>query len=78
MHEPSVPTPPAQPALPAPRSVASVGPAGRGAGDHDQPFAGFRPYQFSTRQLARLLQLRSELLDARLGLGRWAQELGVA
>ena len=46
--------------------------------DHDQPFAGFRPYQFSTRQLARLLQLRSELLDARLGLGRWVQDLGVA
>jgi hypothetical protein len=78
MHEPSVPTPPAQPALPAPRSVASVGPDGRGAGDRDQPFAGFRPYQFSTRQLARLLQLRSELLDARLGLGRWVQDLGVA
>jgi hypothetical protein len=78
MHEPSVPTPPAQAALPAPRSVASVGPAGRDAGDHDQPFAGFRPYQFSTRQLARLLQLRSELLDARLGLGRWVQDLGAA
>ena len=48
---------------------------GTGAGDHDQPFGGFRPYHFSTRQLARLLQLRSELLDARLGLGRWAEDL---
>lgn len=48
---------------------------GTGAGDHDEPFAGFRPYQFSTRQLARLLQLRSEVLDARLGDGRWAQDL---
>ena len=27
-----------------------------GAGDHDQPFAGFRAYQFSTHQLVRLLR----------------------
>ena len=46
---------------------------GAGAGDHDQPFAGFRSYQFSTRQFVRLLQLRGELLEARLGNGRSAQ-----
>jgi hypothetical protein len=67
MHEPVVPTPPA---------VASFSPDGRGAGDYDQPFAGFRPYQFSTRQLAQLLLRRSDVLDARLGLGRWAEDLG--
>jgi hypothetical protein len=75
MDEPFVSLPPTQPALPAPRAVASDSPDGRGAGDHDQPFAGFRAYQFSTRQLARLLLRRSEILDARLGLGRWAQDL---
>jgi hypothetical protein len=48
---------------------------GAGAGDHDEFFSGFHAYQFSTRQLARLLQLRSELLDARLGQGRWAMDL---
>ena len=78
MPDPSLPTPPAQPARPAPRSAASGGPDDRGAGDHDQPFAGFRAYQFSTRQLARLLLRRGEALDARLGVGRWAQDLGAA
>jgi hypothetical protein len=48
---------------------------GAGAGDQDEPFRGYRSYQFSTRQLARLLQLRSECLDARLGRGRWAGDL---
>ena len=48
---------------------------GTSAGDHDQPYAGFRAYQFGTRQLVRLLQLRGELLEARLGHGRWAQDL---
>ena len=48
---------------------------GTSAGDHDQPYAGFRSYAFSTRQLARLLQLRSDLLEARLGHGRWAEDL---
>jgi hypothetical protein len=48
---------------------------GTGAGDHDQPFGGFRAYLLSTRQLARLLQLRSECLEARLGRGRWAGDL---
>jgi hypothetical protein len=48
---------------------------GTGAGDHDEFFSGFHAYQFSTRQLARLLHLRSELLDARLGEGRWATDL---
>ncbi|HLZ22645.1 MAG TPA: hypothetical protein VKQ30_11040 [Ktedonobacterales bacterium] len=37
-----------------------------GARDHDQPFAGFRAYQFSTRQLARLLMLRGQVLEAKL------------
>jgi hypothetical protein len=48
---------------------------GLGASDNDQPFFGFRTYQFSTRQLARLLQMRGQLLDARLGQGAWAQDL---
>lgn len=45
------------------------------ATDDDQPFVGFRAYHFNTRQLARLLHLRSELLDARLGHGRWTEDL---
>ena len=48
---------------------------GSSAADHDQPYAGFRSYQFGTRQLVRLLQLRGEILEARLGHGRWAQDL---
>ena len=53
---------------------------GVGAGDHDQPFAGFRSYlfstrEFSTREFARLLQLRGEVLEARLGNGLWAIDL---
>lgn len=51
---------------------------GASAGDHDQPFGGFRSYQFSTRQLARLLQVRSECLEARLGRGRWAEDLAAS
>jgi hypothetical protein len=61
------------------RSISDSSPRGSldgaGAGDHDEPFEGFRPYQFSTRQFARLLRLRSDLLDARLGHGRWAADL---
>jgi hypothetical protein len=48
---------------------------GSGAGDHDEQFSGFHAYQFSTRQLARLLRLRGELLEARLGHGRWATDV---
>ena len=48
---------------------------GAGAGDHNEPFGGFRSYLFSTRQLARLLRLRGECLEARLGHGRWAPDL---
>jgi hypothetical protein len=48
---------------------------GDGAGDHDQPYLGFRAYQFGPRQFARLLKLRGELLEARLGNGPWAQDL---
>ena len=51
---------------------------GTGAGDHDAPFGGFRTYHFSLRQQVRLLQLRSELLDARLGHGRWVEDLAPA
>ena len=51
---------------------------GAGAGDHDEPFSGFQAYQFNTRQLARLLRLRGELLEARLGHGRWATDLAAA
>ena len=42
---------------------------GLGAGDHDVPFAGFRPTHFSTRQLALLLILRGRVLDGKLGEG---------
>ena len=48
---------------------------GDGAGDHDQAFVGYRAYHFSTRQLARLLQVRGEVLEARLGNGRWAADV---
>jgi hypothetical protein len=48
---------------------------GDGAGDHDQAFVGYRAYQFSTRQLARLLQVRGEVLEARLGNGRWISDV---
>ena len=51
---------------------------GRGASDRDQPFYGFRSYQFSTRQLARLLLLRSEAQEARLGQGRYAVDTRTA
>jgi hypothetical protein len=65
---------PEQPTSPTTRSrCGSLD--GAGAGDHDEPFGGFRSYQFSTRQFARLLQLRGELLEARLGHGRWAPDL---
>jgi hypothetical protein len=50
---------------------------GQGAGDHDQPFDGFRAHQFSTRQLLRMLHLRSDALEARLGSGRWANDLAL-
>ena len=62
-----------------PASVASESAPGsmdgHGAGDHDEVFVGYRAYQFSTRQLARLLQVRGEVLEARLGNGRWAPDL---
>jgi hypothetical protein len=48
---------------------------GSGAGDHDELFSGFQPNQFSISQLARLLRLRGEVLEARLGQGRWAVDL---
>jgi hypothetical protein len=48
---------------------------GEGAGDHDQVFVGYRAYVFSTRQLARLLQVRGEVLEARMGHGQWASDV---
>jgi hypothetical protein len=51
---------------------------GESAGDHDQPFVGYRAYQFSTRQIARMLQVRSDVLEARLGYGRWVSDLAAA
>jgi hypothetical protein len=49
---------------------------GDGAGDHDRPFTGFRRSSFTTRELMRLLLLRGDALEARLGHGRWAGDLG--
>ena len=48
---------------------------GHGAGDHDVPFPGFRPYQFSMREMSRLLILRSQVLDAKMGWGPFADDL---
>ncbi len=48
---------------------------GSRAADHDQLFDGFRRYQFNAREFARLLQLRSEALDGRMGNGRWITDL---
>ena len=48
---------------------------GIGAGDHDEPFVGYRVYLFTTRQRARLLQVRGEVLEGRLGYGRWTSDL---
>ena len=43
--------------------------------EHDTPFVRFQPYHFSTRQLARLLVLRGQIQDSRLGHGRYADDL---
>jgi len=49
---------------------------GRHRGWRPRPaFAGFRTYQFSTRELARLLLLRGDVLEARLGQGRLVGDL---
>ena len=45
---------------------------GEGAGDHDEPFAGFRAYRFSTHQRVRLILIRGDLLEARLGRANMA------
>ena len=70
---PSFPTHPSPSANPVTALTGSWD--GTGAGDHDQAFAGFRAYQFSTRELARLLLLRGEVLEARLGQGRLVGDL---
>ena len=51
---------------------------GHGAGDHDQPFTGFRHYHFSTRQMLRLLLLRGDIQDSRVGPGRYSADLGAS
>ena len=51
---------------------------GKGAGDHDCPFTGFRRSSFTTREFVRLLLLRSDALDAHMGRGRWLMDLGSA
>jgi hypothetical protein len=61
-----------QPSTTSNTSRAAIG------GDHDQPHAGYRAYQFSTRERARLLQLRGDLLEARLGRGRWVEDLSAS
>jgi hypothetical protein len=48
---------------------------GDGAGDHDCLFTGFRRPSFTTHELMRLLLLRSDALEARLGYGRWAADV---
>ena len=48
---------------------------GVGSGDHDMPFAGHRAYPFSTHVRLKLLLLRGEVLDARLGRGRFADDV---
>lgn len=58
-------------------SLAATGSRdGGGSADHDQPFAGYKAYRFSTRQMLHLLRLRSEVLDGRLGVGRFVLDLG--
>ena len=67
---------PSRPCLPDATPTAYLGSHdGQGAADHDQPFFGFHAYQFRTRELARLLLLRSEVLEAKLGQGQWAEDL---
>jgi hypothetical protein len=45
---------------------------------HDAPFERFQPYHFSTRQLARLLLLRGEVLESRAGAGPFSDDLRAA
>ena len=67
---------PDQAATFAPLTVVVGSKDGEGAGDHDSPFAGFLASHFSTRQMVRLLLLRSDVLDARLGQGPLVDDLG--
>jgi hypothetical protein len=48
---------------------------GTGFGDHDRPFGGFQAYHFSSRQMLRLLLLRSEALDGRMGIDPYEDEV---
>ena len=47
---------------------------GTGSGDHDVPFPGYSPFHFNTWQMLRLLLLRSEVLEGKLGRGPFANE----
>jgi len=51
---------------------------GEGAADHDVPFGGFRPSQFTLRQMSRLLILRGRVLDAKMGWGPFIDDLVLA
>jgi hypothetical protein len=57
------------------RALVTGSKDGEGAGDHDLPYEGFHPAAFNTRQLARLLILRGEVLEAKLGRGRFAFDI---
>jgi hypothetical protein len=48
---------------------------GQGAGDHDVPFRGFRPTDFTLREMSRLLILRGQVLDAKMGGGPYVADL---
>ncbi len=60
----------------APQDVSQTGGShdGSGSADHDVPFAGYSPNHFNTWQMLRLLLLRSEVLEGKLGRGRFARE----
>jgi len=73
-------TGPAEASAPPIGSTAPAGGTrdGSGAADHDQPYAGYRAYQFTTQQRLRLLVLRGEVLDSRMGQGRHGDDLHAA
>jgi hypothetical protein len=51
----------------------------RPAGDsYDLPFERFQPYHFTAREFARLLLVRSAVLESRDAAGRYSDDLRVA
>jgi hypothetical protein len=40
----------------------------------DEEFVQFRPFHFNDRQRARLLVLRGQIADGRLGIGRFVED----